>query len=188
MIGAMRDCGYVVKGFVLDAHGLGVPQARKRLIFVGVREDLGKTPTPPPYLSYVYSASEAIAGLPELTPQEKQGLSPGSTVARLWHDTKLGSNMMDACKRMNGKRNFFNYRRLHPGKPAPTVMACPGLCHWDECRKMSVPELKRFSTFPDDFVLMGAYAKRVERIGRAVPPMMMAAISGHIARTIFDRP
>jgi DNA (cytosine-5)-methyltransferase 1 len=187
MIGAMRDCGYVVKGFVLDASGLGVPQARKRLIFVGVREDLGKMPTPPPYLSYAYSAREAVEGLPELTAGERDRLSASETMNKLWHNTKPGMSFMAACQQLMGKPNCFNSRRLHGGKPSPTVMATAGLYHWDECRQLGVPELKRLSGFPDDFVLTGAFAKQVERIGRAVPPMMMAAISGHIARTIFDR-
>jgi DNA (cytosine-5)-methyltransferase 1 len=188
MINAMRESGYVVKGFVLDASGLGVPQARKRLLFVGVREDIGKTPTPPPYLSHAYSAKEAVAGLPELTPDERNRLSPTETMDVLWHGTKPGTNFMAACERLTGKPHCFNSRRLHGDKPSPTVMASAGLYHWDECRRLGVPELKRLSSFPDDFALSGGFAKQVERIGRAVPPMMMAAISGHIARTIFDRP
>ena len=37
---ALRSCGYAVDAKVLDASWLGVPQARQRLIFVGVRNDL----------------------------------------------------------------------------------------------------------------------------------------------------
>jgi DNA (cytosine-5)-methyltransferase 1 len=37
---ALRSCGYAVEAKVLDASWLGVPQARQRLIFVGVRNDL----------------------------------------------------------------------------------------------------------------------------------------------------
>lgn len=36
---ALRSCGYAVDAKVLDASWLGVPQARQRLIFVGVRND-----------------------------------------------------------------------------------------------------------------------------------------------------
>ena len=187
MIEEMRRTGYKVGGFVLHAHGLGVPQARKRLIFIGVREDLGREPTPPPYLEYVYTAGDAVAGLPELTSDEMSQLAASKTMVGYWHDTKPGENFMGACERDTGKANCFNSRRLHKGKPSPTVMASNGLYHWDECRQMSVAELKRLSSFPDDFVLTGNTAKQVERIGRAVPPRMMCAVSGHIARTIFDK-
>lgn len=186
MINAMRDCGYKVQGRVVDASGLGVPQKRQRLIFVGIREDLDKEPVHPPYLDYVYTAQEAIADLPPLTQEEKNALRMSPHSAELWTQTKPGQNFCAACTKLYGKANAFTSRRLHHNRPSPTVMASPGLYHWDECRKMSVAELKRFSTFPDDFILSGAFAKQVERIGRAVPPMMMAAISRHIAESIFD--
>jgi DNA (cytosine-5)-methyltransferase 1 len=48
-------CGYKVEARIVDAAYLGVPQARRRLIFVGVRNDLVKLgfnpvfPKPKPY-------------------------------------------------------------------------------------------------------------------------------------------
>ena len=43
--------GYVVRYAVLDAAWYGVPQRRQRVIFVGVREDLGVEPTMPARLA-----------------------------------------------------------------------------------------------------------------------------------------
>jgi site-specific DNA-cytosine methylase len=43
-------------------------------------------------------------------------------------------------------------------------------------------ELKRLCGFPDDFVLTGSYSQQWERLGRAVPPVMMF----HVAKTICD--
>ena len=42
ILGALKACGYRVGCKVLDAQWLGVPQARQRTIFIGVREDLGE--------------------------------------------------------------------------------------------------------------------------------------------------
>ena len=53
----------------------------------------------------------------------------------------------------------------------------PSIVHPTEKRKFSVGELKRLSSFPDDFVLSGSYEQQCERIGRAVPPLMAAAIA-----------
>ena len=47
ILAALRGCGYRVKCAVLDAQFFGVPQHRERLIFIGVREDLGIEPTFP---------------------------------------------------------------------------------------------------------------------------------------------
>ena len=61
---ALEKCGYTVKARLLDAQWLGVPQARQRIFFVGVRQDLVKKygigPVFPEPLSYRYSVYEAI--------------------------------------------------------------------------------------------------------------------------------
>ena len=64
---ALEKCGYVVKARLLDAQWLGVPQARQRIFFVGVRRDLAErfeiSPAFPEPLPYRYSVSEAIGNL-----------------------------------------------------------------------------------------------------------------------------
>jgi DNA (cytosine-5)-methyltransferase 1 len=61
---SLKDSGYRVKARLLDAQWLGVPQMRQRIIFVGVREDLGLEPVHPAPLRYRYSVRDA---LPHLT-------------------------------------------------------------------------------------------------------------------------
>jgi DNA (cytosine-5)-methyltransferase 1 len=56
----MEACGYRVQAAVLDAQWLGVPQSRKRVIFMGVREDLGLDPVFPTPRTYRYSVRDAI--------------------------------------------------------------------------------------------------------------------------------
>lgn len=56
----MRAAGYAVEARILDAQWLGVPQARERLIYVGVRDDLGRRPAFPTPLPWRYSVREAI--------------------------------------------------------------------------------------------------------------------------------
>lgn len=54
--------GYVVEAAILEAEWLGVPQARHRLFFVAVREDLAKAglkPAFPDPLPYYYSIADA---------------------------------------------------------------------------------------------------------------------------------
>ena len=56
----LKGCGYRVTARLLNAEWLGVPQARKRLIFVGVRSDLERDPVHPAPLPYRYCIREAI--------------------------------------------------------------------------------------------------------------------------------
>jgi DNA (cytosine-5)-methyltransferase 1 len=57
---ALQNCGYTVKASVLDASWLGVPQARRRLIFMGIRNDLGVEPQMPKPLPYRYNLGDAL--------------------------------------------------------------------------------------------------------------------------------
>jgi site-specific DNA-cytosine methylase len=52
-----------------------------------------------------------------------------------------------------------------------------------EKRKLTIAELRRICAFPDDFILLGTYAQQWERLGRAVPPVMMS----HVAATVRDQ-
>jgi len=60
ILAKLKACGYRVGVKVLDAQWLGVPQARQRTIFIGVREDLGKPPVFPKPLPYRYTMREAL--------------------------------------------------------------------------------------------------------------------------------
>lgn len=83
---------------------------------------------------------------------------------------------------------FFQLTRPHPDGPSPCVTASggtsslAGVTHPHERRKFSIAELRRICGFPDDFVLTGTYSQQWERLGRAVPPVMMS----HIARAVRD--
>ena len=63
---SLKASGYRVKARLLDAQWLGVPQMRQRIIFVGVREDLGRDPVHPGPLPYRYSVREALPHLTEI--------------------------------------------------------------------------------------------------------------------------
>lgn len=63
ILAALKACGYVVQAKLLDAQWLGVPQARQRIIFVGVRSDLGLEPAFPKPLTYRYAVRDALPWL-----------------------------------------------------------------------------------------------------------------------------
>ena len=59
----LKAAGYRVSCRLLDASWLGVPQSRRRLIWIGIREDLEIDPAHPDPLSYRYSLRDAIGDL-----------------------------------------------------------------------------------------------------------------------------
>ena len=70
------------------------------------------------------------------------------------------------------KGHHFNLKRVKLNAPVPTLTAMgsndttAGAFHWNEPRKLTIGELKRIQSLPDDFVLTGKWNQRSERIGR----------------------
>ena len=60
-----------------------------------------------------------------------------------------------------------------------------GAMHWAECRRFSLPELKRFSSFPDAFAFAGEFTEGIRQIGNCVPPLFMRAVALHIRTRIL---
>lgn len=183
---AMTDAGYVVEARVLDAQWLGVPQIRKRLIYMGVRDDeyangiRHRWPSPEPHR---VSIADAISDVPPLevrsfvTGRE----DVGEDVAPSLDGYSLGK-LYSSATRNHPRRT--NLKRFPLSGPSSTIIAIGGtsagtasLVHPTERRKFSIRELKRLASFPDDYELTGTFGQRWERIGRSVPPLMSRAIA-----------
>jgi DNA (cytosine-5)-methyltransferase 1 len=179
VIKALQDAGYQVACRLLDASFYGVPQQRKRLIFIGARNDLGIIPTHPTPQTMPVKVIDAIghladAGGPTLYP----------STARLWPRMKWGQDGGE--HHPNG--SLFNFAKLHPYKVCPTVVKNAGsgrLCHWKHPRFLSREELLILGGFPADYKLIGSDRNVQERVGNSVPPPLMEAIARHVHQTII---
>lgn len=209
----LKGCGYRVECRLLDAQWLGVPQARQRTIFVGVRNDLGIDPAFPKPLPYRYAvrdalpwivgvggirqtgfAGESIRSAAEPSPTIMAGGGGGMNTSQFGVEAEADITKYCTGREWNKLREgeqserYFNLVRADRNRPSPTICAShgsPGIAsvtHPTERRKFSIAELKRICGFPDDFILAGSYAQQWERLGRAVPPVMMS----HIAATVRD--
>lgn len=185
----LKNCGYKVKCRLLDAKWLGVPQSRQRTIFIGVREDLDLHPSHPQPFPYYYTIADAISNITNDT-SLRYTLSEGTKLLELYQETKrLKTNdLCDANVSLYNETGCFNYRRCSWNRPSYTILqgsACT--LHPDEPRSFSIAEAKRLCGFPDDFVLTGTFPKQWERLGRAVPPVMMKHIAKTIQTEILDK-
>ena len=160
---------------------------RQRTIFVGVREDLGIDPVHPAPLPYRYTVGEAVKGL--LESGEAKRLNPGTDTYRYWVASRPGDALSIACQKLTGKNSFLTHTKQSQTKVSNAILQTmpPQLYHWSEPRSLGLNEVRRISSFPDDFKLTGEFSQQWERIGRAVPPLMMSRIAGTIATEILDR-
>lgn len=206
----LKSCGYQVSCKVLDAQWLGVPQARQRTIFVGVRNDLKIAPTHPTPLPYRYTVRDAVPWIAKAVHDTSGQFSVGEITDRPSCTVTTTPHLFveketDISRYCTGKEwetlkpgeqsdRYFNLVKAHPDKPVPTICASHGsagiasVVHPFEKRKFTIAELKRICGFPDDFVLTGTYAQQWERLGRAVPPVMMAQIAATVRDKILAKP
>lgn len=205
----LKQCGYRVSAKLLDASWLGVPQKRERIFFIGVRNDLNIDPCFPKPLPYQYTVRDAIPWIlrqnksksfyqDELESTEKPSQTIGTSTSFV--SERFKQNIVEVDNRQFRKlapshlriynelgigechKKRFSHVKLPIDKPSNTITTGLDKYHPLEKRYMTIDELKRICSFPDDFVLAGSYAQQVERLGRSVPPVMMM----HIAKTVRD--
>jgi DNA (cytosine-5)-methyltransferase 1 len=198
-----EDIGYDVVAKVLDSRYFGVSQTRTRVIFIGLRNDITEqaglnfmtiNTVFPEQSTDIIPLKDALIGL-KYDAEEVEYLTKKFLNTAYWKDT--GSNMeIDPPKVLTGmdyhpKGHHFNLKRVSQYVPAPTLTAMgsndttAGAFHWAEPRKLTIGELKRIQSLPDDFKLTGKWNQQSERIGRMVPPLMMKAIADSIYNKVL---
>ena len=180
----------------------GVPQARHRIIIVGIRDDIDvefKVPSNAPYAQVDNTCRTAIEvpPIPEDAPNNDLTKQSPTVVERLGY-IKPGQNAFTADLPEHLKLNISGakisqiYKRLDPEKPAYTVTGSGGggthIYHWAEPRALTNRERARLQTFPDDFVFEGSKESVRKQIGMAVPCMGAKIIFEAILKTFAGIP
>jgi DNA (cytosine-5)-methyltransferase 1 len=198
----LDDLSKAGKGYVITPHfykfeEYGIPQARHRVIMVGIRKDLNLVfkPPSPTHLGNFKTCKEAI----ENPPIENHAYNHTLTnqhprvVARLKHiqpgENAWTANLPDDLKlNVTGAQISQIYKRLHPEKPAYTITGSGGggthVYHWDEDRALTNRERARLQTFPDNFVFEGTKEGVRRQIGMAVPPLGAKILFEAIVKTL----
>lgn len=179
----LKAAGYRLYPNLYKFETYGIPQARHRIIIVGIRDDLEyefKIPSNAKYAGVDNSCKTAIEVPPiaVTVANNEQTRQSDIVVERLQH-IKPGENAFTADLpkhlRLNvsGAKISQIYKRLDPDKPAYTVTGSGGggthIYHWHENRALTNRERARLQTFKDDFVFEGSKESVRKQIGMAVP-------------------
>ena len=181
----MKAAGYTIVPNLYKFEEYGVPQARHRVIIVGIRNDLAdkyqyKVPSTEPYKDVDNTSRNAIENppIPANAPNNEMPRQTKRVMERLSY-IKPGQNAFTADipeelqLHVKGAKISQIYRRLDPDKPAYTVTGSGGggthMYHWSEPRALTNRERARLQTFPDDYVFMGSKESVRKQIGMAVP-------------------
>ena len=179
----LRDAGYTITPHLYKFEEYGIPQARHRIIIVGIRNDINVTyhvPSPEPYSEIDNTCRNAIENppIPADAPNNEATRQSATVVERLRH-IRPGENAFTADLppelqlNIKGARISQIYKRLDPEKPSYTVTGSGGggthIYHWEEPRALTNRERARLQTFPDTYEFQGTKESVRKQIGMAVP-------------------
>lgn len=155
-----------------------VPQLRRRTIIIGVRKDLNIIPTAP---KPILNKNKYIAVKTVIEPRNKID-------KKYFLSEKAISGIKAKKEKMKNKKYGFGAQFLKLDKPSYTIPAR----YWkdgydalvkysdDDIRRLTITELKRIQTFPDDYILEGSNKEKIMQIGNAVACKFACHLGKHL--------
>ena len=196
------EAGYKIYPNLYKFERYGIPQARHRMIIVGIRKDLPyefKIPSTKPYDDVDVTCKTAIEVPPIAANAYNNEMTKMSkTVVERLKYIKPGQNAFTAeipeelQLHVKGARISQIYKRLDPNKPSYTVTGSGGggthIYHYSEPRALTNRERARLQTFPDDYIFEGSKESVRKQIGMAVPAKGAKIIFEAILKTFAGIP
>jgi len=206
------DLGYNVVTKVLIASDYGVPQNRRRAIFVGIKNDTFDFDIPT--VEHKVTTGEALSDLPEGsivdgTPYicepncDYQCLMRSNANVVYNHEvTTHNQQTVDIISMVPDGGNYKNlpeelqstrkvhiaWTRLNSQKPSITIdTGHRHHFHYKWNRVPTVRESARIQSFPDDFVFLCSRTSQYKQVGNAVPPLMAKAIAEHLMNHLWQK-
>jgi DNA (cytosine-5)-methyltransferase 1 len=183
--------GYKVECHILNSADYGVPQIRKRVIFIGSRMN-DKIYFPNVSHTTYKTVKNALEDLPTLKSGDNSPLLNHKAMNHTEQMLHKMSFIKDGGDRMNIPLNLRpksgdarKYIKYNSDKPSVTVTGdMRKIFHYSQNRALTVRELARLQTFPDDFEFKGNNISQQQQVGNAVPPLMAEAIANNIKNMV----
>lgn len=207
-----QSLGYNVQTKVLIASDYGVPQNRKRAVFVGTLNS--KFDFEIPSVEHKVTTSEALSDLPEGSLEEGvaypteaqseyQKLERRNSSGVHNHEITIhneqtkriismvpdGGNYKDLPKDLQDTRKVhIAWTRLNSQRPSITIdTGHRHHFHYKWNRVPTVRESARIQSFPDDFIFMCSKTSQYKQVGNAVPPLMAQAIAEQLKKNLWKK-
>jgi DNA (cytosine-5)-methyltransferase 1 len=162
----------------LYASDFSVPQNRRRVIIIGVRKDLNIIPTEP---VSVLTRNTRVAVKTVILPREQVDKS-------FFLSERAIQGIKNKKEKSIKKKTGFGAQFLDMDKPSYTIPARYWKDGYDalvkyndtEIRRLTILELKRIQSFPDNFIIEGSKKDIIMQIGNAVACKFAYHLGKHI--------
>lgn len=170
----VEKLGYSLKYQKLYAPDYGVPQKRRRVIFMGWRRDVVEPNFPSP----THTKDTYVAMKDVLLPREK-------VEEKYYHSQKMIDGFFARLKKNKENGKGFGAQFIKLDEPCYTISAryykdgCDALVKYSdtEIRKLTEKEAARVQTFPEDFKFPCSSVQTYKQIGNAVPSKLAYAVA-----------
>ena len=185
----LTSCGYTLYDSLLNAKDYGVPQSRRRMIIIGVRNDINaKFEFPKPTHNeenYVTVGATIInKPIPKTNPNHKVSKITDLNLKRVKYIPEGGS-MKDCPENLQNNSDLNRaMRRLHSNKESYTIVHnnCDHYYHPTENRRITIREMARLQGYPDDYIFLGSKSEQSRQVGNSVP----VGLGKAVAKSIFN--
>jgi DNA (cytosine-5)-methyltransferase 1 len=167
----------------LYASDFEVPQNRRRTIIIGIRKDLNILPKEPEPI--IKSVQDRIPVKNILIPKEE--------VDKKYYLSEKALAGIENKKSVNKEKGFgFGAQMLDFDKPSYTIPARYWKDGYDalvkynekEIRRLTITELKRIQSFPDNYIIDGSNKDIIMQIGNAVACKFAYYLGKYIINTL----
>lgn len=167
----------------LYASDFEVPQNRRRTIIIGIRKDLNILPKEPELI--IKSVQDRVPVKSILIPKEE--------VDKKYYLSEKALAGIENKKGVNKEKGFgFGAQMLDFDKPSYTIPARYWKDGYDalvkynekEIRRLTIAELKRIQSFPDNYIIDGSNKDIIMQIGNAVACKFAYYLGKHLIHTL----
>lgn len=173
-----------IQPYLLNASNMGVPQKRRRVFFIALRNDLADKYMEQvdlfqraPKLELVFN--EKHIKFEEI--KDEVGSSKGITeyiIDRMSKRIPSDKSIGDINQRVYGKLSMFNQMILYDNEVMPTITSGATMYRDCDVKTAGPGDLIRGASFPADYNFNGNPIQYV--VGMSVPPLMIANIATEI--------
>lgn len=195
---------------IVSAAAFGVPQLRERVIMVAARDGARfkfpdathRSPDAPEQVDLFQRAlptyRTAWDALGDEPPDPDEDLETRGKWAELLPTIPEGGNYLYHTDRGDGlplfgwRRRYWSFLlKLAKDRPSWTIQAQPGPAigpfHWNN-RRLSLRELCRLQTFPENVKIIGGRTSQQRQLGNAVPSLLAEVLGREIKTQLLGLP